>query len=1222
MVPFQQPERLSRERPVGEEHAIRDALGAASVGLWQLNASASSFACDAECARILGLPAEIGHVPMEALAASIPAEDRTDFLLRVKAAIVTGHYDHTHRIALPDGSVRWVRSVGSRVRPSTREGLLAGILMDVTSIKEAEAAVTRREEALRLLEQATDIGIYETQPDGSCVGSPSFFRQLGISPAASWHFEDFLHRVHPADRAKLRKETELALAGADLIRTDFRIIRADTGEERWLSTLAQIFRDASGAPCRSIGAHIDITRQKRVEEELRASREELATVFSQTIVGILHRNLSLHVLTVNERFCQIIGRSPEELENLPVDAFTHPDDAAASAALFQEHAPAGTPFSTDKRYLRPDGSAIWCEVHVSFVRDAQGRVRSTITVATDISERKRVEREREHAAQWLRLALEGAAAGTLELDFEADRIKLNAVSRAMYGSDAAVAPDIDLERWQQLLHPDDAAKIRAVDFREPRSMELRVRSAVGETRWIKIIGRLDRDDAGNRRVTGLQFDVTESKRAEEALRDSEERLRLVQDAAAIGSFEVDGEGQIICSDAFRSIYGMKEDFVATYDRLLSAIHPEDRERIDIMFREAHAKRPTLEGMYRIVRFDDGAVRWVLIRAKIYRDISGRVKRLVGALMDFTERKQAELELIETKAISQSIVDASADCIALLDHNDNLLFMNSSGLAGIEAESFDALAGKPWAGFWRRGAQADLHAALTTARKGGTGRFTAKNPTVSGREKWWDVVVTPVASGTGGPIQLLTISRDITDQRNALERIEWAAAHDTLTQLPNRRYFQERLQALVKPGCSSAATLMQLDLDRLKEVNDTLGHAAGDLLIQTFAARLHAGLADGQIAARLGGDEFAILLPDVSEEMEIARFVAALRARLSAPLLYDGREIVLGASIGIAIFPQDGSQPSELLKSADLALYRAKASHRGGTLRFHPEMRTNMRERAEMLRLASAALDGDGIFPFYQPQVRLAGRQLYGLEALLRWRDPAGRIRPPAELINVAFEDPQLAQRVGQRMQDRVIADAYCWIERGLPFDHVAINAAASEFRYDDFAERLLEKLAQAGLDPRRIQIEITEGVFMGAHVDKVARALELLSSNGVTVALDDFGTGFSSLSHLKDFPVDVLKIDRSFVQHLDREKNNAIVGAVLNLGRSLNIAVIAEGVETIGQVHALQKHGCEIGQGYLFGYPAPASKVESALQTELDREMARSHATAATPRPAVGRAIE
>jgi diguanylate cyclase (GGDEF)-like protein/PAS domain S-box-containing protein len=1199
MTPSEQRERWSLELPVGEEHAVREALGAASVGLWQLNEAASSFACDEECARILGLPAERIHFSLEALIACIPVDDRPDFLLRLQAAILTGHYDHTHRISLPDGSLRWTRSVGSRVRSSDAGGLLAGILMDVTSIKEAEAAVTRREEALRLLEQATDIGIYETRADLSCVGSPSFFRQLGIAPQSPWSFTDFLDCVHPADRAHFMKETQAALAGPGVLRSDFRVVHAGTGEIRWLSTFAQIFRDETGAPYRSIGAHIDITSQKLIEEELRASREELATVFNQTIVGILHRDLALHVLTVNDHFCQILGRRREELEGLPVQAFTHPADIPTSTALFRKNVSAGTPFSTEKRYIRSDGSATWCDVHVSFVRDAHGRVRSTITVAIDISERKRADQERENAAQWLRLALEGAAAGTLEIDLETDRIKLNAVSRAMYGPVNEMAPEIDLARWEQHLHPEDAAKIRTVDFSQPRAIELRTRSAPGETRWIRIIGRFDRGVSGNRRIVGLQFDVTDSKRAEEALRGSEERLRLVQDAAAIGSFEVDARGRISCSEAFCRIYGMQAEDSVTYDMLLAAIHPEDRERIDDLFRDSYDSDATIESVYRIVRINDGAVRWVLNRAKIHRDADGMVERLVGALLDITDRRQAELELVETKALSQSIVDASADCIAVLDNDANLLFMNGSGLAGIEARSFDELRGKPWSSFWRRTTQADLNAAIASARAGGTGRFTAKNPTLSGREKWWDVLVTPVADESGVPRQLLTISRDITDQRNAQERIEWAATHDPLTLLPNRRYFQEYSQTVLQSGAPIGATLLLLDLDRLKEVNDTLGHAAGDLLIRTFADRVRAGLDGDQIVARLGGDEFAILLPNVTEESEIARFVAALRTRLSEPLLHEGREIVLRASIGIAVFPQDGEVPSELLKSADLALYGAKASNRGGTLQFQAEMRAGLQKRAEMLSLARRALDSYQIFPFYQPQVCLGSGRLYGLEALLRWRDAAGQIRAPKDIVEAAFEDPELAQHIGDRMQDRVIADAHSWIERDLRFDHVAINAAASEFRYDDFAERLLDKLHRVGVDPRRIQIEITEGVFMGAHVNRVARALRLLNANGVTIALDDFGTGFSSLSHLKDFPVDVIKIDRSFIQHLDQDKNGAIVGAVVNLGRSLDISVVAEGVETTSQVRALQGHGCNAGQGFLFGYPVPAREIEIVMENDL-----------------------
>jgi EAL domain-containing protein (putative c-di-GMP-specific phosphodiesterase class I) len=218
-----------------------------------------------------------------------------------------------------------------------------------------------------------------------------------------------------------------------------------------------------------------------------------------------------------------------------------------------------------------------------------------------------------------------------------------------------------------------------------------------------------------------------------------------------------------------------------------------------------------------------------------------------------------------------------------------------------------------------------------------------------------------------------------------------------------------------------------------------------------------------------------------------------------------------------------------------------------------------------------------------------------VEALLRWRDLTGRVCTPAAIV-AAFEDPELAQQIGERMQDQVICDARRWNAQGLRFGYVAINAAASEFRHDDFAEKLLGRLERSSIDTRQIQIEITEGVFMGAHVDKVVRALTLLSRSGVTIALDDFGTGFSSLSHLKDFPVDVIKIDRSFVQNLDEPKNTAIVGALLNLGSSLGLIVVAEGVETQEQANILRGHGCTIGQGYLFAHPITAPDFEALLR--------------------------
>jgi diguanylate cyclase (GGDEF)-like protein/PAS domain S-box-containing protein len=990
MASLEQRERRTLDPVIGDDSAIREAVSAASVGIWQLDDTLRRFTYDDVCAGILGLRPGSAELTVDALTALIPEEDRPAFLLRLQAAILSGQYDHSHGIQSPTGSMRWVRSIGSRVRDSAGEGFLAGILMDITVLKDAEAAVALREESLRLLEQATDIGIYETRADESCDGSPSFFRQLGMAPQSGFTFPAFLDRIHPDDRDAVVSATREALAHSDQFRNDFRIVRADSGEIRWISTLSQTFRDPSGMPSRSIGAHIDITRHKQIEEDLRASREELTTVFRQTIVGIIHRDMSSRVLMANDRFCQIVGRSAEELNGLSVEALTHPHDVQADFALFHAHAPAGKSFSTEKRYVRPDGSIVWCEVHVSFVHDADGQVQSTITVATDISERKRADEERESAAQWLRLALDGAAAGTLEMDLTNGRIKLNAISCAMYGLETSTSIELEIERWEQLLHPDDRAKMRSIDFREPGAIELRVQGSAGETRWVRILGRFDTSMPGRRRIVGLQFDVTGSKRAEEALRTSEERLRMVQDAVSIGSFETDAAGRISCSPAFREICGMTDpDVVVDYDLLLTCIHPEDRERADASFNRSRRTGTGIEEIYRIIRATDGEVRWVLNRAKIHRGPGGEFQRLIGALLDITDRKRAELELIETKALSQSIVDASADCIALLDLEGIILFMNQSGLAGIEAPSFAALAGRPWASFWRGSTQADVVATLAAARAGTTGRFTARNPTMTGREKWWDVLVSPVLDSDGTPRQLLTIARDVTEQRSALERIEWTATHDALTRLPNRHYFQERSLALLQPGLSSGASLILLDLDRLKEVNDTLGHAAGDLLLKTFADRVRGQISADQIVARLGGDEFAILLPGVSTDVEIERFVAALRAALSKPLVHEGRDIELRASMGVALFPQDGDSPSDLLKSADLALYGAKASNRGGMLRFRPEMYGELSKRAEMVGLARAALSCDRIFPYYQPQITWSCRSVWSTAAFRGWKRCCG-----------------------------------------------------------------------------------------------------------------------------------------------------------------------------------------------------------------------------------------
>lgn len=572
-------------------------------------------------------------------------------------------------------------------------------------------------------------------------------------------------------------------------------------------------------------------------------------------------------------------------------------------------------------------------------------------------------------------------------------------------------------------------------------------------------------------------------------------------------------------------------------------------------------------------------------------------------MDLSELKLSHAALRESGATNLSIVEASIDCVMLFDLDGTLQFMNASGAKGMEIEDVTTLYGRPWASLWPAEIQPKIVAAIETAQGGGVARFTASGQTSRGTTKWGECVVSPVLGDDGEPVKLVAISRDITDRREADERLVWSATHDALTRLPNRTLFQRTLGDAVTRARSTDGKvgLLVLDLDHFKQVNDTLGHDAGDALLKTVATRLEAFCAsqcgEMALAARLGGDEFAIIIDDVSDISELSARAAAFLAELRQPFVHAGRILDCHASAGAALFPTHGEQPEDLLKSADIALYAAKASRRGQAVAFEPRHRAELQERLAMIALARDALDGNRILPFYQPKVHLADGTVYGFEALLRWHDARTGIQLPAK-ISAAFEDLELAAAISDRIIDQVIGDMRGWLDQGVPFGHVAVNAAAAEFRSDRFAESVLERLERAGIPPHCFQLEVTETVFLGRGSEYVERALRLLSDAGVSIALDDFGTGYASLRHLKQFPVDVIKIDQSFVQNMEMAAEDAaIIEAVLNLGKSLKIEVVAEGIESISHALRLQEMDCHYGQGFLFSRAVAAGQVPELIRT-------------------------
>jgi len=1062
------------------------------------------------------------------------------------------------------------------------------------------------------LEQAlshAEIGIWEWLASGDRLAcDDTVVRLLGrAGRAAPGTINDLLNIVHAEDRQCLALSFGVCSRFGTPLKTSFRV-SAEDGEVRWLEMIGQ---RVQAAPHEFIvmGTLQDVTRIKQAEAALWTSESRLETVFDQSIVGILHRDRDLNVLMVNDRFLELVGRTKEELTGLPMEAFTHPEDVAWNTPLMIEKERSQESFNVEKRYIRPDGSSVWCQISVSFVPDPELGWSSSIVFAQDITSHKANLEDHKRVRDFLSLALEGAGAGTWETDSKDGRVHLSPIALEMYGLPPDHCGTLSTSEWASFVDPVSMPLLEEkfaeyLKSDEPHAAEFKIRRVDGEERWLRIHGRTIFDSEGRpERTVGLVYDDSERKQAELELKQREGRLRLIQEAARIGTFDTVLDGPTTGSAQFFRNLGFPEGTksIEKADRA-NLLYPEDRARvvegIDDAIRE---RKDFYEIEYRIIRRDNGQIGWVLARIRPEFDDEGNLVRLVGAHVDITEAKTAALKLRETESLNRGIVESSPDCIKTLNVDGTITFISQKGLDALEIEDANAVIGQQWQKMWPAEAQHKLEAALAEARAGNIGRFDAGGPTVNGKLKWWDVIITPLKDEAGAVTQLLSISRNVTAFREHAEEVRWAAEHDALTGIANRKFFDERLEEVLAVARleGEQVGLLSLDVDNFKLVNDAFGHDAGDTLLKTLSERLEGLLEQDDFAARLGGDEFAVVIRRLERGRDPLAVADAISARLREPVVHRGCILDCRVSVGVAVFPIHGGDSDQLLKCADTALYAAKSGGRNSILLFNPSFRSELDRRTTMIEMARSALERCEIVPYYQPKVSLRTGRVEGFEALLRWRDAAGEVRLPVE-IEAAFEDHELAHEISERMQDRVLEDLRRWLDAGLDIDRIAMNAAAAEFSRNDFAPRLLAKFEALGVSPKHLQIEVTETVFLGRGADHVGSALRALKAMGVEIALDDFGTGYASLSHLKKFPVDVLKIDRSFITDLGTNAGDtAIVCALLRLAADLKIRVVAEGVETPAQAAFLQLRGCDTGQGFLFGRAVGAEQVPALLESRF-----------------------
>jgi diguanylate cyclase (GGDEF)-like protein/PAS domain S-box-containing protein len=546
---------------------------------------------------------------------------------------------------------------------------------------------------------------------------------------------------------------------------------------------------------------------------------------------------------------------------------------------------------------------------------------------------------------------------------------------------------------------------------------------------------------------------------------------------------------------------------------------------------------------------------------------------------------------------RELVDAASEGIVIA--TDGVMINVNRRICELSGQRAEDLIGKRVAG--------GLFEEVVVAPRTGARTVEATLRSANGTGIPVEVVCQPFRTGVRGN-EVYAI-RDLTERHRNEAKITHMAHHDALTDLPNRVLLAERLdQALIRAGQDGAVAVLCIDLDRFKEINDALGHTIGDALLKAVADRLRSCVRETDIVARMGGDEFVVLQVADVQAVETTTLATRIIESLGAPFTINEHQIVIGASVGIALAPADGHHPEQLLKNADIALYRAKTDGRGTYRFFEKGMDVRMQARRALEMDLRKALANGEFELHYQPIHDLASNELSGFEALLRWQHPQRGMVSPADIIPLA-EETGFIVPIGEWVLRQACADAAKWPTHL----KIAVNLSSKQVKSRNLVQAVVNAIAAAGLNPGRLELEITETVLL-ADTAATLETLRKLQNFGIRIALDDFGTGYSSLSYLRSFPFNKIKIDQSFIRGLSdgSQEAIAIVRAVTQMGLSLGMSTTAEGVETKAQLDIVRREGCHEVQGYLFSAPKPAGDIDKMVDsTDREAEVVPSVATAA-----------
>jgi len=711
-------------------------------------------------------------------------------------------------------------------------------------------------------------------------------------------------------------------------------------------------------------------------------------------------------------------------------------------------------------------------------------------------------------------------------------------------------------------------------------------------------------------------DITERKRTAENLKDREQRLRGILDTVADAIITINDRGEILSfNKAAEDIFGyavhevlrknvsilIPEPHASKHDQYLDNYHQTGEKKIiDQVNREESGLRKdgsqfpmelaVTELRHGSKRFYTGIVRDVTKRKEAedalklaHDELEMRVEERTRELtQEILERHRAEDGL----RLAGEVIESLTEGVAIINQ-DFLITSINPAFSEISGYSPKDLLGNHPINHAALSVEGPLYKAMMERlEERGCWEGEFWNLTKSGEKYAERLSVTTITNPNDNVRQFAAIISDITKRKQDEERILHQANYDNLTNLPNRTLFHDRLeQGIVNmKRAHKSLGLLFIDLDGFKLVNDTLGHDVGDLLLQEASDRLTDCVRDGDTVARLGGDEFTVIMPNLDDHRNAPLLAQRVLDALAAPFHIGGHETFVSGSIGITIFPDDAEDASSLLKNADAAMYRAKEQGKANYQFFTTDMNQEVVDRLNVKTGLSKALDGREFKLLYQPKLDLVSNRVIGAEALMRWESPDLGLVSPVTFIPI-LEETGMVIEVGAWAIRQACKQHLRWLEDGLPPVKIAVNLSARQMRDPSFVEIVKGALKDAGLKPSALEIEITESMLM-SDVPNVVAALEELHDYGINISMDDFGTGYSSLSYLKRFPIDTIKIDRSFVNDIDTSPDDAeIIHTIINMGQTLNRKIIAEGVETEAQLDILKNYNCDEIQGYFFSKP-------------------------------------